>query len=168
MIIAIWHPLVTTGFDSIDGNMNHGSLPPPVASMPRRNSTFPRASIAFPRSSAALRTPIARLGKRGGPESLRRAFPETEATMLQHRPRAPLRPWLRSLSFALLASIVLPAAAFAVGDDVRELPVERLTPGARGGSSVFSTSNSNCPGASCDTVWVGHSNSGPGGAFLGV
>ena len=35
-------------------------------------------------------------------------------------------------------------------------------------SSVFGTANSNCVGVSCDTVWVGHSNSGPGGAFLGV
>jgi hypothetical protein len=75
---------------------------------------------------------------------------------------------LRSLTVALAASFVLPAAAFAVSDDTRELPIEKLTTGVRGASSVFSTSNSNCPGASCDTVWVGHSNSGPGGAFLGV
>jgi len=56
----------------------------------------------------------------------------------------------------------------AVSDDLRVMPVEKLVRPASGGSSVFSTSNSNCPGASCDTVWVGHSNAGPGGAFLGV
>ena len=116
-----------------------------------------------------LRTPNARPGKRGGPESLRRVFPETEATMLQHRPRASLRPWLRSLTVALCASFVLPAVALAIGDeDVRELPVERNSHGAKGSASGFSTANSNCAGAACDTVWVGHSNSGPGGAFLGV
>jgi len=36
------------------------------------------------------------------------------------------------------------------------------------GSGVFGTANSNCVPATCDTVWVGHSSSGPGGAFLGV
>ena len=89
--------------------------------------------------------------------------------MLQHRPRAPLRPWLRSLTVALAASFVLPAVALAIGDeDVRELPVQRNSHGEKGAGAGFSTANSNCPGASCDTVWVGHSNSGPGGAFLGV
>src|SRR5690349_8840832 len=148
--------------------MNHDSSPPPVASMPRRRSYFPRASIAFPRFCAVPRTPIARSGGRGGPESLRRVFPETEATMLQHRPRASLRPWLRSLAVALCASFVLPAVARAMGDDLRDAPVERMMNRARGAASAFSTANSNCPGASCDTVWVGHSNAGPGGAFLGV
>src|SRR5678816_820570 len=135
--------------------MNHDFPPPPIASMPRRHSVFPRASIAFPRSCAVLRTPNARSGKRGGPESLRRVFPETEATMLQHRPRASLRPWLRSLTVALCASFVLPAVALAIGDeDVRELPVERNSHGAKGSASGFSTANSNCAGATCDTVWV--------------
>src|SRR4051812_33570976 len=35
-------------------------------------------------------------------------------------------------------------------------------------SGVFGVSNANCPQVTCDTVWVGHSGSGPGGAFLGV
>jgi hypothetical protein len=68
-----------------------------------------------------------------------------------------------------LSSLLLlaPVAALAQGD--AELPVVRAIPGAaasaRAGSPVF---NSNCPQAACDTVWVGHSSSGPGGAFLGV
>jgi hypothetical protein len=75
---------------------------------------------------------------------------------------------LRSLTVALCASFVLPAVARAMGDDLRDVPVERMLNRARGAASSFSTANSNCPGASCDTVWVGHSNAGPGGAFLGV
>ena len=38
----------------------------------------------------------------------------------------------------------------------------------RAGTGSFGTANSNCVPATCDTVWIGHSNSGPGGAFLGV
>ncbi len=35
-------------------------------------------------------------------------------------------------------------------------------------SPVFRTATTNCPGATCDTVWVGHSASGAGGSYLGV
>jgi hypothetical protein len=50
-----------------------------------------------------------------------------------------------------------------------ELGAKRAIAGqSRTASSVFGTANSNCVAVTCDTVWVGHSNSGPGGAFLGV
>ena len=89
--------------------------------------------------------------------------------MFQHRPRASIRPWLRSLTVALCASLFLPALARATGEDgLRMLPVEKVMTRAQAGPGASSTANSNCPGASCDTVWVGHSNAGPGGAFLGV
>jgi len=69
----------------------------------------------------------------------------------------------------VLTSLLLlaPIAALAQGD--AELPIVRAIPRAplapRTGSPLL---NSNCPQATCDTVWVGHSSSGPGGAFLGV
>src|SRR5262245_36883329 len=46
--------------------------------------------------------------------------------------------------------------------------VRSLRTGSSAGAGAFGTANSNCPAATCDTVWVGHSNSGAGGAFLGV
>jgi len=64
-------------------------------------------------------------------------------------------------SILLLAILVAPA--FAQVDEVS--PVRRvLLSRPAGTSSVFGTANANCPQATCDTVWVGHS--GPG--FLGV
>ena len=59
----------------------------------------------------------------------------------------------------LLAILVSPAWA---QDD---LPVQKsLHAAARNRASVFGTANANCPQATCDTVWVGHSSSGPGGS----
>jgi hypothetical protein len=46
--------------------------------------------------------------------------------------------------------------------------IKALHRGPASSGSAFGTANSNCAGATCDTVWVGHSNAGPGGAFLGV
>jgi len=36
------------------------------------------------------------------------------------------------------------------------------------GAGAYGTANSNCAWSACDTVWIGHSPAGPGGAFLGV
>lgn len=58
------------------------------------------------------------------------------------------------------------AATDGVEADLGVVRAVVRAPGASG--SVFGTANSNCPQATCDTVWVGHSNAGPGGAFLGV
>jgi hypothetical protein len=46
--------------------------------------------------------------------------------------------------------------------------VKAMRGGAAVGGGAFGTANSNCAAATCDTVWIGHSNAGPGGAFLGV
>src|SRR5215204_2304930 len=71
------------------------------------------------------------------------------------------------LAPVLLLSFASPARAQL--ESAFDLPIQRpvLSPIARtpGASMV---ANANCPQATCDTVWVGHSNSGPGGAFLGV
>jgi hypothetical protein len=73
------------------------------------------------------------------------------------------------IAFALLLASTPPARAQILEGASGELPVVRpiLTRASRGanGSAV---ANANCPQATCDTVWVGHSSSGPGGAFLGV
>jgi hypothetical protein len=179
-----------TGFDSVDGNMNHHLGTPPLASLARRNRFLPRVSparvaairplpewwvnaarfVLFPKGCAVSRSPIPRPGQRGEPELNRRAFPETEAAMLQHRPRAPIAPWFRTMIVALFALAAVPAVSHA--DDpgsMRDMPMRR--PAARPSASLGETapgSNSGCAGSACDTVWVGHSNAGPGGAFLGV
>jgi hypothetical protein len=49
-----------------------------------------------------------------------------------------------------------------------EPPVRRLLPAGARAPFAHRLANSNCPQATCDTVWVGHAASGPGGAFLGV
>jgi len=80
-------------------------------------------------------------------------------------PRSPRALVVLVLSTPLTLALPLHAQESAPEADlplVRTLPA----PGARAGA--FSTANSNCPDASCDTVWVGHSNTGPGGAFLGT
>ncbi|MGH7726163.1 MAG: FlgD immunoglobulin-like domain containing protein [Candidatus Eiseniibacteriota bacterium] len=76
-------------------------------------------------------------------------------------------------AFALLLTLAF-AALPAAASDLVEVPqpvvrafVDRDSRTA-GASGPQATSNSNCPQAQCDTVWVGHSNTGPGGAFLGV
>ena len=63
-----------------------------------------------------------------------------------------------SASFARAQEVLLPDPT------LRQLSSGRLAIPGRGSALA----NSNCPQATCDTVWVGHSSSGPGGAFLGV
>ena len=72
--------------------------------------------------------------------------------------------------FLLAAGAGFASASYAQ-DNVSgvDFSVKRVTAGqGTSASSVFGTANSNCVAVACDTVWVGHSNSGPGGAFLGV
>src|SRR4029078_10926442 len=87
---------------------------------------------------------------------------------------APRDPAMAAGSRLLLASILLfvfatPAHAqldeAIPGDPPIMRPVLAKVPASASRSSV---ANANCPQATCDTVWVGHSSSGPGGAFLGV
>src|SRR5262245_42258145 len=69
----------------------------------------------------------------------------------------------------LLALSLAFACAAPVAAQEADLPIQRALlarPRAAGGS--FGTANANCPQATRDTVWVGHSSSGPGGTFLGV
>ncbi len=86
------------------------------------------------------------------------------------RPRAKRAPRFRILAVALFAGLCACTTAWSRGvESEADLGVEKATPRqTRAGASVFGTSNSNCAGASCDTVWVGHSSAGPGGAFLGI
>src|SRR5262245_38013715 len=95
-------------------------------------------------------------------------FPETEATMSHLRPRARAVPWLHVLWMAALAVLALPPVGRAEDGGLNRRPTDKalIIPRATGGA--FGTANSNCPGVACDTVWVGHKSSGPGGAFLGV
>ena len=75
------------------------------------------------------------------------------------------------VAFLLLAvSVGVAPAAFAQDNASRvELGIVRAISGqSKTGSGVFGTANSNCVATTCDTVWVGHSSSGPGGAYLGV
>ena len=70
----------------------------------------------------------------------------------------------------VLLGLALAARPAGASDaDVPDPPIQRHL-GARppGTPGAFGVSNSNCPQATCDTVWVGHSSSGPGGPFLGV
>ena len=91
------------------------------------------------------------------------------------RPRAPqawasIQPVLRDRAPALLLAraglppVPRPARSFPSPTPRRARDPAR--PGGRRGA--FATANSNCAGAECDTVWIGHSSAGPGGAFLGV
>lgn len=87
------------------------------------------------------------------------------------RPRANPAPSFGILAVALFASLCVLPETWARGLESQEedLGVEKAAPRqTRAAASTFGVSNSNCPGAACDTVWVGHSNAGPGGAFLGV
>jgi hypothetical protein len=75
-----------------------------------------------------------------------------------------------TLTGLVLTTLVLaPAPAHASDEFPDPDPVVgRIVPRAGTAAGAFATANSNCAGAACDTVWVGHSNAGPGGAFLGV
>jgi hypothetical protein len=75
---------------------------------------------------------------------------------------------LHILCLAALAVLVRPPAARAEDGGVRDLPIRKAVRAEAGTGAGFSTANSNCAGAACDTVWIGHSASGPGGSFLGV
>src|SRR5690349_16155764 len=125
--------------------MNHAPGPPPLAFLTRRSHILPRVSharmaairplpewwvnatrfVLFPRVRVVSRSHIARSGQRGEPETRRRAFPETEAAMLQHRPRASIRPWFCTLTVALLTLVLAPLAARADESTVRELPFRK-------------------------------------------
>jgi len=80
------------------------------------------------------------------------------------KPRLPL----------LLAAVAVTAFATSTHAGLEtggssDVPVLRALPRVPVASAPrFGTSNSNCAGSACDTVWIGHGNAGPGGAFLGV
>jgi hypothetical protein len=74
------------------------------------------------------------------------------------------------VAFLLLAVSVGFAPASHAQDNVSGTEpgiVKSLASTTHAGSGTFGTANSSC-GTPCDTVWIGHSNSGPGGAFLGI
>jgi hypothetical protein len=82
--------------------------------------------------------------------------------------RAAAGPALLALLSLLAISLDAPAAgAETEPEAVLGRPLHR-PPFLGSAAAPFGTANSNCAGSECDTVWVGHSNAGPGGAFLGV
>jgi len=70
---------------------------------------------------------------------------------------------------ATILTLACSEASWAQEEVMNDVPISRpivsRSAGSNGGSPL---ANSNCPQATCDTVWVGHSSSGPGGAFLGI
>src|SRR5439155_1425130 len=76
----------------------------------------------------------------------------------------------------LAACGLLALSALATATPVRAGDVLDPEPGiqqslparAPAAPAPFRTANSNCVGSQCDTVWVGHLSSGPGGPFMGV
>jgi hypothetical protein len=74
----------------------------------------------------------------------------------------------------LFASVLLASGALAAesrGDEesIVQPPRRHFTPPWKPApGAAFSVSNASCGGSECDTVWIGHSAAGPGGAFLGV
>jgi hypothetical protein len=69
----------------------------------------------------------------------------------------------------LAVSVGVAPAAFAQDNVAGSEPgIVKAISGQKTGPGVFGTANSNCVAATCDTVWVGHGSSGPGGAYLGV
>ena len=92
--------------------------------------------------------------------------------MLLLRPRAKRAPWIHSSAVTLfLLSILAPAAAHAgIEAGEPQLGVQKAIAGAHrtAGAAGAGVANSNCAGTECDTVWIGHRQRGPGGAFLGV
>jgi hypothetical protein len=68
-----------------------------------------------------------------------------------------------------ITAFVTPTQAGLETGGSPEMPVLRALPRIPTPTAPrFGTANSDCAGAACDTVWIGHSNAGPGGAFLGV
>ena len=97
--------------------------------------------------------------------------------MTRHpRPRVPRRGLHRTfvsaiarpgLAAAALVGLFLPASASESTEPDASI-VLAMPHRAATADGTFPTSSSNCAGAACDTVWIGHSSAGPGGAFLGV
>lgn len=77
---------------------------------------------------------------------------------------------MRKASVAvLLLALGATAASAGVESGLEHEPgIVKAMRGPSVGAGAFGTANSNCAAASCDTVWIGHSSAGPGGAFLGV
>ncbi len=80
-------------------------------------------------------------------------------------------PWFRILMVALFLFAGSTAHAALLGESGSDEPKDFLKKSASRSTSAGvsgQTNNASCAGPACDTLWVGHSNSGPGGAFLGV
>ena len=73
-------------------------------------------------------------------------------------------------AFVAVLLLALGASTASAGEALSPEPsiVKALRSGPAISGGAFGTANSNCAAATCDTVWVGHSNAGAGGAFLGV
>lgn len=67
-------------------------------------------------------------------------------------------------------TLVAVASVHAAETPEVEAPIVRpvLRGSSAPGGAENITASSNCAGAECDTVWIGHSSTGPGGAYLGV
>ena len=83
------------------------------------------------------------------------------------RSRSPLAVVRPALLLVALGCISTPAPASELPEPDASV-VRAISRGPAAGSGTFGTANSNCAGAECDTVWIGHSSAGPGGAYLGV
>jgi hypothetical protein len=78
-------------------------------------------------------------------------------------------PWLLVPAAAAIAAFAVPATTGADVPVAPDSPILRALPRVpAAGPRGFTTANANCPDVTCDTVWVGHSSAGPGGAYLGV
>ena len=75
-----------------------------------------------------------------------------------------------ALAGLLALGVALAAMPASAGDAIDPEPTLQLVRPARAplAPSAFQAANSSCVGAQCDTVWVGHLSSGPGGPFMGV
>src|SRR5260221_6416410 len=92
----------------------------------------------------------------------------TESTM-----RIPEGARSRALAFSALIALVAVVAATSparAGDTLDPEPsIQQALPArAPAAAGPWATANSSCVGSQCDTVWVGHLSSGPGGPFMGV
>ena len=61
----------------------------------------------------------------------------------------------------LLLAVGATGASAGVESPERDLGIVKALRPTSAGGSAFGTANSNCAGAACDTVWIGHSNAGP-------
>ena len=85
--------------------------------------------------------------------------------MSHPRPRVCV-PWFLTFVLAVLAAMTGPVRCYAFDDGSRLMPVYKPVSSPAGAGAGSSVANSNCGGAACDTVWIGHSNSGPGGGRI--